>query len=80
MNNNPTAENMAKLLYKKITELFNPNAKGVKVNSVRVWETTTGSAICFGDYDVFDDFYYVSDFIDQKLVEDVVRGYYAENN
>jgi 6-pyruvoyltetrahydropterin/6-carboxytetrahydropterin synthase len=46
MSCNPTAENMAREIYKDIKAVFNSNAKfkGVKLESVTVYETPTNEA------------------------------------
>jgi len=56
MKRNCTAENMASLLYKFVTEGLNrryPERTDLSVSSVKVFETRTGSACAF-NYDTFD--------------------------
>jgi 6-pyruvoyltetrahydropterin/6-carboxytetrahydropterin synthase len=41
---NPSAENMAKYIYEQVTGGLQPRA-GVKIASVKLWETDTASAV-----------------------------------
>jgi len=44
MNNNPTAENLAKDIYKNLLPVFKINKKGIELVNVTVFETSTSSA------------------------------------
>jgi 6-pyruvoyltetrahydropterin/6-carboxytetrahydropterin synthase len=48
MNQNPTAENMARLVHKYVTDWLNLNRSGqFKCSQVDVWETETGCGTAF---------------------------------
>ena len=65
MKNNPTAENMTRLVAKFVAEWVHINFPLGNLHSVRIWETTTGSSTS-NEYGQDDIFTYVSPQIQEE--------------
>ena len=67
MENNPTAENMAQLLFNHVYVWLATFYADFNVKWVRIWETKSGSAICDSyNSNLKDDFVFISDGIENE--------------